>query len=530
MSTLRRALALAALALALLPVGCGRSGGGGGGTTLVYARGSASKTLDPAEATDGESALVLENVYDTLVRYRNGTRELEPALATSWKAAEDGRSLVLTLREGVVFHDGTPFDAAAVVDNFERQRDLTHRFHYTDPGQPPPRYAYWSDMFGAVARTVADGPRTVRIEFAEPMPPFFVALLAMFNCCIVSPAALGKGRDFVKRHPVGTGAFRWGGIDGADEVTLEANPAWWGGRPKVDRVVLTVVPDLRSMYARLEAGQVDGIDNVAAKDVVRARGNRDLTVHQVDAGLSICYLALHHGRAPFDDVRVRRAVALAVDKPRIVATAYEGLATPLATAVPPGIEGSAPVPDRPRDVKEARRLLEEAGALGAKVTLRVMSNPRPYLPDPAALAAALRDDLRDAGLEVEIVKGEWAHHLQAMQQGDHQLGVLGWTADVADADNYLYVLLSKESAVPPANNVSFYRSDRFQALVAAARRTYDAGERRRLYADAQRLAHDDVAFVPLVVMPRTAVTRADVEGFRLDPVSSPRFAWTSKRR
>ena len=158
-----------------------------------------------------------------------------------------------------------------------------------------------------------------------------------------------------------------------------------------------------------------------------------------------------------------------------------------------------------------------------------MGNPRPYAPDPGAIAAQLRDDLRDAGLEVELRKDEWASHLQAMQNGDHELGILGWTPDVPDPDNYLYVLLDKEGAVPPANNVSFYRSEKFHGLVAAARRSYDAGERRRLYADAQKVAFDDAPMVPLVAMPRVAATSADVEGFVLDPVSSPRFAWTSKR-
>lgn len=522
------ALAAAVPGAALSGAACGKPSPSGAKATFVYARGSASKTLDPVEATDGESALVLENVFDTLVRYRHGTRELEPALATSWTAAADHLSLTLTLREGVRFHDGTLFDAAAVAVNFERQRDLAHPFHFTEPGQPPQRYPYWGDMFGSVARTVAADARTVRIEFSEPMPPFFVSLLAMFNCCIVSPAALARGAAYVKQHPVGTGAFRWVRLDN-EEVTLEANPDWWDGRPAIDRLVFVVVPDLRNQYARLERGQVDGIDNVAVKDLPRARANRDVVVHQVDAGLSVCYLALNHDRKPFDDVRVRRAVALAVDKPRLVATAYEGQAKAIATLVPPGVEGHAAIADRVRDVAEARRLLTEAGALGAKVSLRYMANPRPYVPDPSALAAQLRDDLRDAGLEVELRKGEWASHLTALQQGDHDLGLLGWTADVPDADNYLYVLLSKEGAVPPANNVSFYRSDRFHDLVAAARRSHDVEARRALYAQAQQVAFDDAALVPLVVMPRTAVTRATVEGFRLDPVASPRFAWTRKR-
>ena len=532
-STSRRALALVALGLALLPVGCGKSGPAGGaaaraGGTFVYARGKESPTLDPAEATDGESALVLVNVYDTLVRFKYGASTVEPALAVGWEAADDRRSMTFTLREGVRFHDGAPCDAAAVAVNFERQRDLAHPFHFTEPGQTPARYPYWGDMFGFVAKTTAVDVRTVRFDFSEPMPPFFLSLLAMFSCAIVSPKALEQGAAYVKTHPVGTGAFRWVGREN-EEITLAANPSWWDGKPALDKLVFVVVPELKNAYARLESGQVDGVDNLASKDVPRAKANPALKVHEVATGLSVCYLAMNNDRPPFDDVRVRRAVALAVDKPRLAATAYEGLATPIATLVPAGVEGHAPLPDRVRDVSAARRLLEEAGAVGRKVTLRYMGNPRPYAPDPGAIAAQLRDDLRDAGLEVELRKDEWGSHLRAMQNGDHELGLLGWTPDVPDADNYLYVLLDKEGAVPPANNVSFYRSEKFHALVAAARRSSDAGERRRLYADAQRVAFDDAPLVPLVAMPRTAATSAAVTGFVLDPVSSPRFAWTSKR-
>ena len=507
--------------------GGGTAGGGGGGAknTLVYARGKDSPGLDPAEVTDGESALVLANVYDTLVRFKYGSAETEPALATSWKAADDHRSITFELRPGVKFHDGTPLDAAAVVANMERQRDPKHPFNFLHD-----RYAYWGDMFGFVTSCSAPGPMSVRFEFSAPMPPFSPTLLAMFSASIVSPAALAQGRDYVARHPVGTGAFAFESW-AKEEITLVANGAWWDGRPKLDKLVFVVVPDLRTAFLRLENGQVDGIDNVATRDVARIRADARFRLHEVNPGLSVCYLSMNNDVKPFDDVRVRRAVALAIDKARIVDAAYENLATPIATLVPASIPYSAPIKDRVRDVAAAKRLLAEAGAAGAKVRLQFPSNPRPYLPNPDSLAAQIRDDLRDIGLEVELKKEEWSGYLKLMQNGEHQMGVLGWSPDVADADNYLYVLLSKEGAVKgSANNVSFYRSDAFQAAVSKARSSYDPEERRRLYAEAQQIAFDDVPLVPLIVQPRTAATSARVKGFVLDPISSPRFARCSLSR
>ena len=296
-------------------------------------------------------------------------------------------------------------------------------------------------------------------------------------------------------------------------------------------VVFVVVPDLRTAFLRLEGGQVDGIDNVATRDVPRIRKDPRFSLHEVNPGLSVCYLSMNNDVRPFDDVRVRRAVALAIDKKRIVDAAYENLATPISTLVPASIPYSAAIPDRVRDVAAAKKLLAEAGAAGAKVRLQFPSNPRPYLPNPDSLAAQIRDDLRDIGLDVELKKEEWSGYLKLVQNGEHQMCVLGWSPDVADADNYLYVLLSKEGAVKgSANNVSFYRSDAFQERVAKARKSYDPAERRRLYAEAQQIAFDDAPMVPLIVQPRMAATASYVKGFVMDPISSPRFARVSLSR
>jgi peptide/nickel transport system substrate-binding protein len=529
----RRARWLVALGLAALPA-CGRERvptSATSGPTFVYLRGKDSPTADPAPATDGESALLITNVFDTLVQFKYGGFEVEPALATSWEVAPDRTSITFALREGVRFHDGTPCDGAAVALSFERQRDRTHALNFQDPDPAEKglkaQYPYWGDLCGFVSRVTAVDAKTVRFEMSEPMPPFFLQVLAIFSNSIVSPAALAKGKGHVARHPVGTGAFRLASWAEGQEITLEANPDWWGGRPAIGRLVLKVATNPKGALLALENGQVHGIDMVDTHDVDRARANPALRLHEVSPGLSVCYLSLNNDVAPFDDVRVRRAAALAIDKARIVRSAYHGGAAPIATLVPPGMEGHLAIPDRKPDPKAARALLKEAGKEGVRVRLHYMGNPRPYVPDPDALATALREDLREAGFDVELKKEEWPAHLPLMQNGDHQMGILGWTPDVADADNYLYVLLDKEGARKPANNVSFYRSEAFHEKVAAARRSHDAAERRRLYEEAQRIAFDDVPLVPLVALPRRAVMAAKVAGFRLDPVSSPRFARVS---
>jgi peptide/nickel transport system substrate-binding protein len=240
----RRARCWLALALAALPA-CGRERATttpGAGPTFVYLRGKDSPTADPAPATDGESALLISNVFDTLVQFEYGGFDVEPALATSWDVAADKKSVTFTLREGVKFHDGTPCDGPAVALSFERQRDRTHPLNFqtedaAHPGRKEP-YPYWGDLCGFVSRVSAPDAKTVRFEMSEPMPPFFLQVLAIFSNSVVSPAALARGKGFVARNPVGTGAFRFVSWTEGQEITLEANPDWWGGKPAIGRLVL----------------------------------------------------------------------------------------------------------------------------------------------------------------------------------------------------------------------------------------------------------------------------------------------------
>jgi ABC-type transport system substrate-binding protein len=521
---------VACLAVALL--GCGRDvvpSTPGSGGTLVYARGKKSPGLDPAEETDGESALVITNVFDTLIAHAYGSAsELVPALATKWTWGDDHRSLTLRLREGVKFHDGTPFDSAAVVANFERQRDPAHAYNFVHGA-----YANWQAMCGSVTKTVAVNPSEARMEFSEPAPAFFLHFLAMFAASIVSPGALAKGKEFVATTPVGTGAFRFVETRG-DEIAFEANRDWWGGKPKIDRLAFVVKPDVGTLYLALQTGAVQGIDFIAPNDVAKVKANPNTRLHQTP-GMNVCYLTMNNDVAPFTDARVRRAIGLAIDRAKLIDAAYLGQAVPATTLLPSTVDGHVEVVEGTREADpagaaaKAKALLAEAGASGAKLRLSYPSNPRPYMPDPNTLAIQVAEDLKAIGLSVELKKEEWGPYLDMLSNGEHQMGLIGWSADIADADNFLYVLLDKDGAVkgPGNSNNSFWKSDEFHEKVLAARRTYDAAERDRLYADAQRIAAREVPIVPLVHTPATVATSARVGNFLLDPVNSRRFAWVT---
>jgi ABC-type transport system substrate-binding protein len=325
---------------------------------LVFLRGGDSRSLDAGDVTDGESSKVIEQVYDTLVRYLPGSTEIEPSLATSWSANEDKTVWTFEVRPGVRFHDGAPLDAAAVADSFERQRDPGHRFSFEDGS-----WGNWKALFGFVERVeVGAHPMQVVFRCKEPAPPFFLKQLAMFTCSIVSPKALAELGPRIRIHPVGTGPFRFVSWDTGREVHLARNEAYWDGPPKLANLYFRVAQDATVRSERLMAGQgADLIDNLGPDTIDRLEADPGVVVARRPQS-SLCYLAMNTLKPPFDDPRVREAVAYALNKEGLVRIAYRGHAEPATVPVPPGFGGRHDaLADRPRDLAKARALLREAG-------------------------------------------------------------------------------------------------------------------------------------------------------------------------
>ncbi len=320
-------------ALAALPAGCSspessRAGRPASttpvaGGTLVFARGMDSVGLDPAHEDDGESLKICDNIFDTLVQYKRDNTDIEPGLATRWESSPDGLRWTFHLRSGVRFHDGTPADAAAVVFSLDRQRTMAppHPFHAI--GGP---YKYWNAMnMDKIVRDIrADGESTVVFTLWKPNAPF-LANLAMNFCSVVSPAALKKyGDDFFK-HPVGSGPFRFVEWVKDDHITLERNPEYWGGAPYLAKVVVRSIPENNTRLQELLQGNVTGMDGINPDIVPAIQKNASLHL-LTQPGMNVAYLSMNNDKKPFDDVRVRRAVNLAINKKAIVHALVRDLA------------------------------------------------------------------------------------------------------------------------------------------------------------------------------------------------------------
>ena len=476
--------------------------------------------LDPALVSDGESVQVCTNIFDTLVAFKPGSTELMPWLATSWTTSDDGLVWTFKLREGVKFHDGTPVNADAVVFSFMRQKDKNHPARKKDDN-----FSYFDTNFKALKSVEAVDASSVRFTLSRSYAPFLAAM-ALFSCAIVSPTAFDRENVDFSTNPVGSGPFIFESWDRDAQIVLRANKDHWAA-PKIERLIFKPIENPQARLKELESGGIHGMDNPDLLDVESVSKSSTLKVVR-KPGINVCYLAMNNLKKPFDDKRVRQAVAYAVDKKRLIEAAYNRIADPAVTMCPRSMAGYHDIEDRKPDVEKAKKLLAEAGyPNGFKTVLWYPVIQRAYLPDSGSTAIQIQQDLRAVGIEAQLKKVEWSAYLSATENGEHPMCILGWMADIFDPDNFLYVLLDKSNSYPPAENRSFYRGEEVHKLLVKAQQTNKWEDREPLYAKAQEILHEDVPALPLATAPDFRILSNRVQGYHLYPAGGEYFRTVS---
>lgn len=486
--------------------------------TLIVGRPTDAIWLDPGRPSDSESIEVIEQIYDKLIHHRPGSNTIEPGLATSWEVTENGTVWTFALRRGVRFHDGTPFDADAVVFSFERQRDPFHPYHRKD------KFQYWQNMFRNVEKVEKVGPYEVRIIIERSYAPF-AANLAMFSVAIVSPTAVKKWGDDFDQHPVGTGPFVFESWERGERIVVSRNGDYWGGAPAFERVVFQVIRDPRQRLIALESGAIDIAYSILPEELQFVELHPGMRLHRIPAN-NVAYMAMNNSHPPFDDRRVRQAANYAINKEPIVKLVYQEGADPAVGPLPPGQWGyHRPATIYGYNPARARELLEEARLDGRfdpqrTHTLYVSSTPRPYLLEPERIGRVLQTNLASVGIKTRILVQEFRPHLRAVQRGEHDLCLLGWVGDNGDPDNFLYTLFDQDNTSPPtARNVAFFKDAHVHGLLVQAQESESRAERESLYAKVQELIAVEAPWVPLAHFKITVAARADVGGVIVNPQS-----------
>ena len=353
--------------------------------------------LDPHRQGFWETYRVSRNIFENLVQEdltdTEGPTELLPGLATEWTPNDDFTVWTFTLREGVTFHDGSPFDAEALHKNVRRVSDETYEFF--DEASKPRLAAWFGDL--VEGRVIDD--HTYEFEFAEPNPGFPRGLAqAMGTLVIGNPAVWERvGNDKFADQPEGTGPYRFVSRTIGDRIVLEKNPDYWGDEPYLDELVFRIIPNNQTRLAALLNGEVDLISYVQPDDVqvLEDQGFQVPTGH----GASLLYLTFNYKNPAFLDQRVRQALIQGLDRQKLADELYDGYAIPLGSLQPPGNEAYDPdTTDFPYDPEAARQLLADAGYADGELHFTIVADVA-----NTNKAEWLQNEYKDIGVQADVV-------------------------------------------------------------------------------------------------------------------------------
>jgi peptide/nickel transport system substrate-binding protein len=349
--------------------------------------------------------------------------------------------------------------------------------------------------------------------------------MASFPVMIVSPTAMTEnGVEHFRTHPVGTGPFKFVEWKRNDRIILDKNENYWGKKAGVDRVIIRSIPENTTRLMSLLAGEIHAMDGVSPENIktLKEEKRKDLKI-VAQPGMNVGYLAMNMEKEPFGNKKVRKALAYAINKKKIVSELFEGMAVPAVNMLPPNLWGyNDEIEDYSYNPVKAKTLLTTAGYPdGFKTDLWYMPVPRPYMPDGKLVAQAIQQDLKKIGVECNLVTYDWGTYLEKLENFEHTMCLIGWMGDNGDPDNFLYVLLDKDTATPgSAQNYSNYKSEEYHNMMIEAQRSFDQEKRDTLYKDAQTLLHEDVPTVPIAHAYNLAIVNTSVKGFKLHPTSN----------
>ena len=472
-----------------------------GGGSFVVAVGTEPAGMDPALYYDTAVFLVTSQVYETLVNNTPGGSQVEPGLAESWSVSPDGLTWTFTLRTGVEFHNGTALNATAVAYNFERWWDPAHPYYIGDDSAFASFFGgHRGDLDCMLSAVSTVGPSQVLLTLTEPYS-LLPSLLAMPLFAIASPIAIQSGT--LDTAPVGSGPFKFIVWDPGDHVTLEDNPDYWGEEPHLDSLTFELVPAENDRFVALQGNIAQSVGDLNPDYAVPVSADPNLVASWRPA-MGIGYLGINRGHTPLDNLLVRQAIAHAIDRESLIADWYYPGDQLADQILPPAVFGyDSSIEDYAYDPPLAITLLASAGyGSGFSTTLAFRNVWRPYLPEAAATAAAIRENLLAVGIDATITEYESGEFINKWIDGELDLYLLGWIQDFPHADNYIMpVLCDTYLGFGP-------KDEALCAVMAAAREEHDPDDQLVYYQWASRRVHDTLPLVP-IVHPRTLLAARD---------------------
>jgi len=443
--------------------------GGDSSGNLVAAIAGEPDQLDPQKTSAYFSFEVLENVFDTLVE-PDANLEMRPALAESWTVSPDQLVWTFHLRRSVTFHDGSPFTADDVVYSYRRiiDQELAN-----------------ADKLSAVTGITAADPSTVVITLKQPTPNLLTNLGGFKGLAIVQRRNVESGE--IATHPVGTGPFAFQSQKSGDSIILKANPTYWAGAPKVSGVTFRFISEPSTALSALQAGEIDWTDSIPTQRVAQLKDDDSITL-ATTASNDYWYLALNEARPPWNDLRVRQAIAYAIDRDAIVQATSYGTAVANQLAIPQGNPWYTPYDAYRHDVDKAKSLLADAGAAPKSLDMLVTNE----YPETVTAAQIIADNLAPLGITVNIRTVDFATWLDEQNNGHFDMLMMGWLGNI-DPDDFYYA----QHHTNGSSNAQKFSNPEVDRLLDAGRVEINRNARAGEYAKAATIIADQVSYIYL---------------------------------
>ncbi|OAB52971.1 ABC transporter substrate-binding protein [Pseudomonas thivervalensis] len=503
-------------------------------TNLVFCSEGSPAGFDPGQYTTGtDFDASAETMFNRLTQFERGGTAVIPGLATKWDISEDGLTYTFHLREGVKFHT-TPyfkptreFNADDVLFTFNRMISKDDPFRKAYPTEFP----YFTDMGMDTNITKVDKVDDHTVKFTlKDVDAAFIQNLAMSFASIQSAeyaAQLlkdGKASD-INQKPVGTGPFVFKSYQKDSNIRYTGNKDYW--KPddvKIDNLIFAITTDPSVRMQKLKKNECQITLFPRPADLKALKEDKALKMPD-QAGFNLGYIAynvmdkIKGSNEPnvLADLKVRQALDMAVNKPQIIDSVYQGAGQLAVNAMPPTQWSyDTTIKDAKYDPEKAKALLKEAGVKeGTNITLWAMPVQRPYNPNAKLMAEMLQSDWKKIGLNVNIVSYEWGEYIKRSKGGENQAMIIGWSGDNGDPDNWLNVLFGCDSLA--GNNFSKWCDKKFDGLVKEAKRTTDQAKRTELYKQAQHVLKNAVPMTPIAHSTVYQPMRANVQDFKISP-------------
>jgi len=473
--------------------------------TVIVGTTDKIRVLDPADAYDYFSCNVLQNTLVGLVSYEVGGSEIVPDLAESWEISDDGLVYTFHLRKGATFMNGNPLDANALKWSFDRVIKL----------QGDPAFLL-SDI---VDKTEAPDPTTFKVYLKYPFSAF-LSVLAFTVAYPIDPASHPADKIFTDA-PVASGPYYVYQWVRDVRLVLAANPKYYGPKPKTELIVINFYENASTLRLALESGQIDlAYRTLDPRDILALKNDPRFKVYEGDSPV-IREVVFNVTQDPFSDLRVRKALAFAVNRATIVEDVFAGTVRPLYSLVPMGMWSHMDVMPE-RELEMARALLRDAGySKDNPLVIDLWYTPSHYGSTEADVVQVLKEAIEETGMvKVNIKYAEWATYIDYFVNGVMGMFLLGWYPDYLDPDDYLWPFLSESGAKSMG---AFYKSPEVEKLMLQARKESDIEKRTELYKQVQQYIEKDVPYIPLWQGKQFCVARPYVKGIVLEPTQIFRY-------